>query len=293
MADVASILTIYRGEQLTKPREKTVGRVDGKVAIVTGGAAGIGRSTAELLAREGAAVMVADLNLSGATEVVEGIVGQTAAFAFDAADASSIEALIAATIARFGRIDILHNNAAMTSQAWARDTTVLDTSLDTWDQTFAVNLRSQFVACKAALPHMLRGGGGSIINMASGSGHKGAAGLVAYGTSKAATMCFTRYVAVQYGRQNVRANCIAPGVILTDQVRLNAPDLAAATLRTLPFSRVGKAEDVANMVLYLASDESAFVNGQTFNCDGGSSAGTASFLKELNQNRHPESRTAG
>jgi NAD(P)-dependent dehydrogenase (short-subunit alcohol dehydrogenase family) len=270
-----------------------MGRVDGKVAIVTGGAAGIGRSTAELLAREGAAVMVADLNASGAAGVAERVNGQAAAFGFDAADASSIEALIDATISRFGRLDILHNNAAMTSQAWARDTTVLETSLETWDETFAINLRSQFVACKAALPHMLKGGGGSIINMASGSGHKGANGLVAYGTSKAATMCFTRYLAVQYGRQNVRANCIAPGVILTEQVQRNAPDLAAATLRTLPFSRVGKPEDVASMVLYLASDESAFVNGQTFNCDGGGTAGTAPFLKEHNLNRHVDARPAG
>jgi NAD(P)-dependent dehydrogenase (short-subunit alcohol dehydrogenase family) len=256
-----------------------MGRVDGKVAIVTGGAAGIGRSTAELLAREGAVVMIADRDLAGATQVAERIGGQAAAFRFDAAEASSVEALVDATVTRFGRIDILHNNAAMTAEAWGRDTTVLETSLDTWDLTFAVNLRSQFVACKAVLPHMLRQGAGSIVNMASGSGHKGAPGLVAYGTSKAATMSFTRYVAVQYGRQNVRANCIAPGVILTEQLMQNAPDLAAATLRTLPSPRVGKPEDIAAMVLYLSSDESAFVNGQTFNCDGGGTAGTAVFLK--------------
>jgi NAD(P)-dependent dehydrogenase (short-subunit alcohol dehydrogenase family) len=255
-----------------------MGRVDGKVAIVTGGAAGIGRSTAELLAREGAVVMVADRNLAGATQVAERIGGQAAAFRFDAADASSIEALVDATITRFSRIDILHNNAAMTAEAWGRDTTVLETSLETWDQTFAINLRSQFVACKAVLPHMLRQGGGAIINMASGSGHKGAPGLIAYGTSKAATMSFTRYVAVQYGRQNIRTNCIAPGVILTEQLLQNAPDLAKATLRTLPFPRVGKPEDIAELVLYLASDQSAFVNGQTFNCDGGSTAGTAVFM---------------
>src|ERR1700733_8417472 len=140
-----------------------MGRVDGKVAIVTGGAMGIGRSTAELLAREGATVMIADRNPPGATQVAERIGGQAAAFRFDAADAPSIEALVEATIARFGRVDILHNNAAMTAEAWGRDTTVLETSLETWDLSFAVNLRSQFVACKAVLPHMLRQGGGAII----------------------------------------------------------------------------------------------------------------------------------
>lgn len=257
-----------------------MGRMDGKVAIVTGGAAGIGASTAVLLAAEGARVVVADRNRAGAEDVARRIGGAATAMVFDAADAASIETLVAETAALFGRIDVLHNNAAMTAEAWSVDKTVLDTSIETWDLTFAVNLRSQFVSCKAVLPHMIRQGGGAVVNMASGSGHKGAAGLVAYGTSKAAVMAFTRYMAVQYGRQGVRTNCVAPGVIMTEQLKQNAPQLERVTLRTLPFPRVGRPEDVAALVLYLASDDSGYVNGQTFNCDGGSTAGAAPYTEQ-------------
>ena len=162
----------------------------------------------------------------------------------------------------YGRLDVLHNNVALTADAWGTDLTVLDTPLEVWDLTFTVNLRSHVVATRAALPHLIRDGGGSIINMASVAGDRGRPALTAYGTSKAAVMHFTRFLAAQYGRSRVRSNCIAPGVVLTDQLRANAPDLEASTLETLPFHRVGEPEDIAGVVLFLASDDAAFVNGQ-------------------------------
>ncbi|MBB4095876.1 SDR family oxidoreductase [Ochrobactrum pecoris] len=257
-----------------------MGRLDERVMIVTGGASGIGKSTALLAAQEGARVVIADRNLSGAEAVSHAAGDRAIAVRFDATDAPSIDGVVRMAIDHFGRIDILHNNVAMTADAWARDTTVLETTLETWDLTFSVNLRSQFIACKAVLPHMIRQGGGSIINMASGSGHKGASGLVAYGTSKAAIMGFTRYMAVQYGRHNIRTNAIAPGVVLTEQIKSNKPELEAATLVTLPFPRVGVSSDIAGMVVFLASDEAAYVNGQTINCDGGATAGVAPTIRQ-------------
>jgi NAD(P)-dependent dehydrogenase (short-subunit alcohol dehydrogenase family) len=255
-------------------------RLTGKIAIVTGAAAGIGRETARRLAAEGASVVVADRNSAGAAEVAATIGKAALAVEFDATDAASIEAVIATTTSHFGGLDILHNNVAMTTEAWSRDTNVLNTSIETWDLTMSINLRSMFVASKAALPHMIARGGGSIINMSSGAGVAGAPGLVAYGTSKAGVITFTKYLAVQYGRLNVRANCILPGLILTQQIYDNLPDAGASYMRTVPFNRAGKPSDVAAMVAYLASDDAQFVNGQAIHCDGGGSAGAAEPLVE-------------
>ena len=164
-----------------------MGRLDGKVAIVTGGAAGIGAGTAERLGQEGAKVVIADRNIAGAEQVAHGISnGQALAVQFDATDEGSIQKLIATAKDHFGRIDILHNNVAMTAEAWSRDTNLLDTTVETLDLSYAINLRSRFIACKAALPIMIDQGGGSIINMSSGSGEAGAPTLIAYGTTKAA-----------------------------------------------------------------------------------------------------------
>lgn len=247
--------------------------LSGKVAVITGGANGIGRSTALRLAADGANVVVADRDIEGARTVVTELAQAGLALDFDATDVASVEDVIDETIKEFGRIDILHNNVGVTSGAWATDLTVLETPVEVWDMTMAVNVRSHFVAAKAALPHMLTAGKGSIINTASVAGERGKVGLTAYGASKAAVIQLTRSLATQYGRSNIRTNCICPGVILTEQLLKNAPELEAATLQQLPNPRVGQPTDVAALVAFLASDESGFINGEVIRCDGGASAG--------------------
>ncbi|EQB12243.1 SDR family NAD(P)-dependent oxidoreductase [Sphingobium lactosutens] len=256
-----------------------MGRLDGKVAIVTGGAAGIGAGTAERLGQEGAKVVIADRNIAGAEQVAHGIGnGQALAVQFDATDEGSIQKLIATAKDHFGRIDILHNNVAMTAEAWSRDTNLLDTTVETLDLSYAINLRSMFIACKAALPIMIDQGGGSIINMSSGSGEAGAPTLIAYGTTKGGVITLTKYLAVQYGRANVRSNCILPGLIMTEQIKQNVPDADRIYRRTTPFDRAGTPADIAGMVVFFASDDAVFVNGQIVHCDGGGSAGAAEPL---------------
>ncbi|WIX81118.1 glucose 1-dehydrogenase [Amycolatopsis carbonis] len=251
-----------------------MGRVDGKVALVTGGAAGIGRETAYTLAREGATVVVADINEDGAKLVAEKIGDTASAVRFDATDQQSIEDMVAAMIERHGRVDVIHNNAALVGpDAWFGDTTVIDTDIMLWDRAFATNVRSIFLVCKFALPHMVGAGrGGSIVNMASIGGLRGSGGLTAYGTTKAAVVGLTRYIAAQHGRQGIRCNAIAPGVIQTQQLLDAVPDLPEKSLPGTASPRAGLPSDIANMVLYLASDESAFVNGETYRVDGGSMA---------------------
>jgi NAD(P)-dependent dehydrogenase (short-subunit alcohol dehydrogenase family) len=251
-----------------------MGRVEGKVALVTGGAAGIGRETAITLAREGARVVVADINIDGAKKVAEGIgadIGaQATAVHFDATDQGSIQNLVSTVVDQHGRVDVIHNNAALVGpDAWFTDGSVIDTSVEMWDRAFATNVRSIFLMCKYALPHMVRTGGGSIVNMASVGGMRGSTALTAYGTTKAAVIGFTRFVAAQHGKQGVRCNAIAPGVIQTQQLLDAVPDLPKQALATVASPRVGLPSDIANMVLFLASDESAFVNGEVYRVDGG------------------------
>jgi NAD(P)-dependent dehydrogenase (short-subunit alcohol dehydrogenase family) len=254
------------------------GRLAGKVVIVTGAASGIGATTAEAFARAEARVVVADIDLEAAKVQVEKICaagGDACAVGVDLGEPQSIRALIADTIAAYGGLDVLHNNAAATRLASTRDTDVEHTDIEVWDALMQINLRGTMLAIKYAIPEMRRCGGGSIINTSSGSSLAGAGSFTAYAVSKAGINLLTQYVAVQHGKEGIRCNAISPGLIVTPAT---ATTYAAAggpgelMLRHHLTPRLGKPEDIANMALFLASDEAEFVTGQIICVDGGASA---------------------
>jgi NAD(P)-dependent dehydrogenase (short-subunit alcohol dehydrogenase family) len=252
-------------------------RLNGKVAIVTGGGGGIGGATARALAREGASVLVVDVNEEAAAAVAGGIRdagGVAERFRADLSEEQDVEAVIAEVVKRFGRLDVLHNNAALTdSDFLSADTAVTELSLEVWERTLAVNLTSQMLMCKHAVPIMADQGGGSIINMSSGASLKGDRTRTAYGVSKAGVNALTMYVATSHGKKGIRANTILPGLVITDAVRAHLKEemLASLSKATLTPS-VGQPDDIADVVVFLASDESRYITGQMLAVDGGMSA---------------------
>jgi NAD(P)-dependent dehydrogenase (short-subunit alcohol dehydrogenase family) len=257
--------------------EEFMERLSGKVAIVTGGGGGIGGASARALAREGAAVLVADINESAAASVAADIRsagGQAASFAVDLAVESQVVALVAEAVSLYGRLDVLHNNAALTdSEFLSKDTAVTELDVDVWEQSMTVNLRSQMLTCKHAVPEMVRGGGGSIINMSSGASMKGDRTRTAYGVAKAGVNALTMYVATSHGKQGVRVNAILPGLVITDAVRAHLNDDIIKSLgRAVLTPSVGEPDDVADVVVFLASNESRYITGQLIAVDGGMSA---------------------
>jgi NAD(P)-dependent dehydrogenase (short-subunit alcohol dehydrogenase family) len=239
-------------------------------AIVTGGAGGIGTATAHRLASEGAQVVIADIDLPKARTVAAAVGKDALPLQYDAGDVSSIEALIEATVRHFGRLDILHNNAAVTAPDKQQlDTTAVDIPFEIWDLVMQVNLKSYMAACKFALPHMIARASGSIINTASGSGSHGDLARIAYGTSKAGIINLTRYVATQHGRQGIRCNAISPGLILTPASEKAVPELLQMISEHVLTTRLGRPEDVAAIVAFLASEDAGYINGENITCDGG------------------------
>ena len=248
-----------------------MGRLDGKIAIITGAASGIGEATARRVAAEGARTVVADLDAAGAKRVAGEIAdagGDTTAVQVDLGDPESVRAMVRTAVASYGGLDILHNNAAATRLAATRDLPVSAADPGVWDETMRVNLRGAMVAIQAGVPHMIARGGGSVINTASGAGLTGDLRNPAYGASKAALVSLTRYVATEFGKQGIRCNAISPGfIVIPDKPGRDA--VAATMLRHHLTPRLGAPDDVAALVVFLASDESEFITGQNICVDGG------------------------
>lgn len=245
-------------------------RLDGKIAIITGGGGGIGSAVARRMVSEGAKVAIADLFEDSARAAAEPLGDAALAVQFDAADPASIEAMVEATVAHFGGLDILHNNAAMTDPAkHPFDSTAVDIPIEIWDEIIDINLRGYLLGCKYAIPHMLTRGGGSIINTASNSGTAGDLARIAYGASKGGIITLSKYVATQYGKQNIRCNSIAPGVVLTAALDATSPGLKEIIQRHILTPEFGTPDDIAALVAFLASDESRYITGENISISGG------------------------
>ncbi|MEM9174272.1 MAG: SDR family NAD(P)-dependent oxidoreductase [Myxococcota bacterium] len=248
--------------------------LEGRVAIVTGAASGIGRASAIRLAREGARVAIGDIDEAGASSVVDEILaagGTAFARHTDVADEAAFAALIEATLLRFDRLDVLHNNAAALGHAQVGEDEVVETlDVEVWDRTMAINTRSVMIGCKHAIPRMLETGGGSIVNTSSGAAILGGLTGTAYAVSKAAVNALTQYVATQYGKRGIRCNAILPGLIMTPAVEVGlTPPVVDMILDHHMTPEAGRPEDIAAMVAFLASDEARYVTGQLIRVDGG------------------------
>ncbi|MCW3022146.1 MAG: family oxidoreductase [Conexibacter sp.] len=237
------------------------GRLEGKVAVVTGAAGGIGAATVEAFQREGAKVVGVDL--------LDGSPGDLA-LAVDVTEEFAVQQMYAQVAERFGRIDILFNNAGISPDD---DTSVLETTLEAWQRVQDVNLKSVFLCCKHGIPHLLESGGGSVINTASFVAVMGAAtSQISYTASKGGVLAMTREMGVEFARRGVRVNALCPGPVntpLLQELFAKDPERAARRLVHVPMGRFGTAEEIANGVLFLASDESSFMTAATFLVDGG------------------------
>jgi NAD(P)-dependent dehydrogenase (short-subunit alcohol dehydrogenase family) len=249
-----------------------MGRLADKVAVITGAGGGIGREAARLFSAEGARVCVADVD-AGAGEQTAAMCAEAFFQPLDVSDPDSVAATYAATAERYGGIDVLYNNAGIMP---ADDGSVLETGVEAWERVHAVNTRGVFLCCKYGIPYLLERGGGSVINVASFVALMGAAtSQIAYTASKGAVLSLSRELAVEFARRGVRVNALCPGPVETPLLmRLFADDPAAYERRRvhLPMGRLARAEEIARAALFLASDDSTYVNGSTFLVDGGLSA---------------------
>ena len=245
-------------------------RLEGKVAIISGGARGMGAAEARIFAREGARVVIGDLLEEEGTKVVAeiGESGGEALFVrLDVTDESSWRSAVEAAVERFGKVDILVNNAAI-----LRMQGLLETTEEVWDEVMDINAKGTFLGTKSVIPEMRKAGGGSIINISSGAGITGSRRNTAYHASKGAVRIFTKSAAIQYAGENIRVNSVHPGPVDTDMLASSLSVEGGRRPEDVPLGRYGRPEEVAYGVLYLASDESSFVTGSEVVIDGGRTA---------------------
>ena len=250
-----------------------MGRLDGKVCVITGAGGGMGREAAIVFTGEGAKVCVADLDAELAEETVALCPGEAFAFGVNVADEARVAAMYAATAERFGSVDVLYNNAGISP---ADDASVLETSVEAWQRVQDVNTKGVFLCCKHGIPYLLERGAGSVINVASFVAILGAAtSQISYTASKGAVLAMSKELGVQFARQRVRVNALCPGPVETPLLlAIYGDDPAAFARRQVhwPTGRLGRPREIVNAALFLASDESSFVNAATFVVDGGITA---------------------
>ncbi len=244
-----------------------------KVAVVVGGATGIGAATAARLGGEGCRVVIGDIAEDAARQTAERIAaagGTATHVAFDLADPGSVADLIDAAATTYDGVDLLFNVGADMSAIRA-DTDVVDIDFDVWDRVMTVNLRGYVAAMKYAIPRMLDRGGGAIVNMSSAAAFQGEPARPAYATAKAGIGALTRHVASRWGKEGIRCNAVAPGFTATEAIRSvpQWPDLQAGALKRIRGTRVGDPDDIASLVAFLLSEEGEWINGQVVNIDGG------------------------
>ena len=250
-------------------------RLKDKVALITGAGSGIGRQAALLFSREGAAVLVVDVNDAGGNETVAMVkqAGGRAAYCHaDVSKAGDCQSMVAAAEKNFGRLNVLFNNAGIMH---GKDDDAVSTSEEVWDLTLDVNAKGVFLGCKYGIPALRRAGGGSVINTASFVARLGAATpQIAYTASKGAVLAMTRELAVIHARQNIRVNALSPGPLKTELLMsfLNTEAKKQRRLVHVPMGRFGEAEEIARAALFLASDESSYITGTEFLVDGGLTA---------------------
>ena len=250
-----------------------MGRLDGKVCVITGAGGGMGREAAVVFTEEGAKVCVADVDLEIAEETVSLCSGDAFALRVNVANEDDVRSMFEETAGRYGGIDVLYNNAGISPPD---DASVLDTTVDAWQRVQDVNTKGVFLCCKHGIPHLLARGGGSVINVASFVAILGAAtSQISYTASKGAVLAISRELAVQFARQGIRVNALCPGPVETPLLlAIYGDDQSAFARRQIhwPTGRLGRPREIVNAALFLASDESSFVNGATFVVDGGLTA---------------------
>jgi 2-hydroxycyclohexanecarboxyl-CoA dehydrogenase len=241
-----------------------MGGLEDKIAIVTGAGQGIGQAIARKLAAEGATVAVTDLDEASAIQTADALPGAVAIRA-DVSDRQAVQAMADRVVQQFGRVDILVNNAG-----WDKASPFVDSDPADWDRAIAINLYGVLHTCKAVLPLMAARGGGAVVNLGSDAGRVGSSGEAVYSAAKGGVIAFTKSLAREMARHQVRVNCVCPGPTDTALFASFAgPRLREALTKAIPFRRLGQPADVANVVAFLASDEASFVTGQTVSVSGG------------------------